>query len=227
MVENGMRLSISVTGSDFTLVDQLTDGMLVYKNGNYIADSLDHVTVIEGLRGVVDQLMMARNKIRLFGYTSEAGDCVILSQHKHGVFSMETGTQRADYDTGVLKRPIGFDTSKVISSLGYIVETLCKTGGSILDLKTSVVRRYVDADLIVVRGSGHEIVVRKCNVYDNVLRNVLYDKEMLAFLYVDIHTEEKVVNFFDASLHLMCTMPYDASFDVYFTSDENTFDSEE
>jgi len=227
MVENGMRLSISVTGKDFTLVDQLTDGMLVYKNGNYIADSLDHVTVIDGLRGLADQIMLARYRLALFGHKSDAGECIIVNQHKHGVFSMETGTQRADYNTGVLTRPYGFDTAKVVSSLSYIIETLCKTGGSILDLKTSVVRRYVDADLIVARGNGHEIVVRMGNVYGNTLRNVLYDKEMLTFLYVDIHEDEQEVNFFDASLNLLCTMPYDASFNVYFTSDKNTFDREE
>lgn len=226
MIENGMRLNISIIGTDFTIVDQLTDGMLVYRQGTYVADSLDHVIVIEGLRGLVDQLMSAKVRVKFFRYTSELDSGVVITQRKHNVFDVDATGILAKYDTGVLKCGIGFDVSTVVSSIGFIIETLCKTGSTILDLKTSAVRRYVDADLIVARGNGHIIAVRKCNVYDNVLRNVLYDKEMLTFLYVDIHASEGQVYFFDASFHLVCTMQYDASFDVYFTSDENSFEGE-
>lgn len=226
MIENGMRLNISVDGNNFTIVDQLSEGMLVYKNGSYIADSLDHTTVIEGLNGLIDQLMGAKLKLKLLKYASEIDSGLIITQREHNVFHVETEVARGEYDTGVLRCGWGFNVSTIVSKISYVIETLCKTGSNILDLKTSVVRRYVDADLVVARGNGHEIVVRKCNVYDNVLRNVLYDKEMLPFLYVDIHAKEGSVHFFDNSLNLMCTMQYDESFDVYFTSDVNSFDCE-
>lgn len=226
MIENGMRLNLSVTGNDFTVVDQLTDGLLVYKQGNYVSDSLEHVDVITCLRGLVDQLVESRMKPKLFGCSSETVDSVILVQRKHGVFDIDAFGTRGFYDNGKLRCGFGFDVAAVVSSIGYIIETLCKTGNTILDLKTSAVRRYVDADLIVARGNGHEIVVRRSNIYDNVLRNVLYDKEMLPFLYVDIHAEEGEVLFFGSNLHLMCTMQYDASFDVYFTPDDDSFNCE-
>lgn len=226
MIENGMRLNLSVTGKDFTIVDQLTDGLIVYKNGSYVADSLEHVGVITGLRGIVDQLLNARTRPKLFGCSSEAVDSVIVTQRKHGVFDIDCFGVRAFYDNGTIKCGIGCELSNAVSVIGYVIEIICKTGNSILDLRTSVVRRYVDADLIVAKGNGHEIVVRRSNIYDNVLRNVLFDKEVLPFLYVDIHPDEDEVLFFNSSFCLMCTMQYDASFDVYFSSDEDSFDCE-
>lgn len=226
MIENGMRLNLSVTGKDFTIVDQLTDGLIVYKNGSYVADSLDHVNVVAGLQGLVDQLLNARTKFKLFGCSSDAVDSVIVTQRKHGVFDLDCFGIRAFYDNGVLKCGVGCLISNAVSAISYVIEVICKTGNSILDLKTSVVRRYVDADLIVVKGNGHEIVVRNSNIYDNVLRNVLFDKEVLPFLYVDIHKDENDVLFFNSSFCLVCTMQYDASFDVYFSPDEDSFDCE-
>lgn len=226
MVENGMRLNLSVTGKDFTIVDQLTDGLLVYKQGTYVSDSLEHVDTITCLQGLVDQIMESRMAVKLFGCSSDTVESIILVQRKHGVFDIDAFGTRAFYDNGKLRCGFGFDAASVVSSIGYVIETLCKTGNAILDLKTSVVRRYVDAGLIVAKGNGHEIVVRESNIYDNVLRNVLYDKEMLPFLYVDIHAEEGEVLFFDNSLSLVCTMQYDASFDVYFKSDDDSFSGE-
>ena len=56
MVENGMRLQVSLSGSDFAIIDTLTDKTILYQNSMFVKDDLSHESVIANLLGVETML---------------------------------------------------------------------------------------------------------------------------------------------------------------------------
>lgn len=226
MIESGMRLQLTVNENSFTLMDTLTDKMIIYRDGVYIADTLDHLETVEALNGIISQLMLARIKNKKFGSKPDTCAGFELIQRKHLVMDLRTSDSYAEYNTGLLTQYPKFDKAWAISQISKVNELLCKAGNKILNTKVAAVRRHVDSNLLVIRGLGHEIVVREENVSGNALANVLCDRGILPFIYVDIHLDEELVYFFNGSLNLVFTIPYDESFSVYFESDTNAFKSE-
>lgn len=228
MIEDGMRLQIDVTDKDFSILDQLSDKMIMYKDGVYVQDTLTHITVVTHLRNLSERLMKARVKqSRVFrkGHASK-GLSIVENQHSQAVFSTTTGTAEMEDDRLITYSK--FDKTTVVNTLAYVVGVLCRSGNTVLDPRRSVVRELADMKLLTFKDTqnGNVLVVHKDNVFGNVLNNVLYNRIVFEYLYVDLHPEENLVYIFNNEFEEVCTLPYDKSFDVYFVADDNVFESE-
>lgn len=228
MIEDGMRFQVDISGKDFTIVEQLSSKMIVYANGVYLLDALEHIKVVEHLNSLASRLIQSRvvHRLRRIKDATVKGVEIIDLQHCKTQLTTTKGT--ATLDENKLYKSMGFEKECVLDAIASVIETLCRSGSTIIDPKKSVVRELVDMKLVVFKDvtNGNIIAVHKDNIYNNTLSNVMFNRELLDFLYVDIHKDEGVVYMFDKSFREVCELPYDESFSIYFVPDDNVFESE-
>lgn len=223
MIEDGMRLQVQINGKDFTILNQLTDDMIMYCDGEYAADKIDHILVVDNLKNIIDQLAKARYKTRKL---SRKMDCsgIEITELQHCKFTIRTETGTADFEDNTVVQSRGFSATEVQTKLSGVIDTLCRTASRIINPYTQAVRIVPDLNIVAIKNTQYTIVVRRENIFGNAMHTVLINREFMPFLYVDIHQEEGLVYMFNEAANEVCSLPYDSSFDILFSTDSDVFD---
>lgn len=226
MVEDGMRLQLNIVNKDFTIINQLGNGIIMRSMDAYAIDTLNHVEVIDNLRNLIDSLANAKvRKKSALGVKEEcAGVAIVELQHCKVSFTTSEGA--AVLEDNLLTCRGKFNTDAVINALSSTIEVLGKHTSNHINPRTSSVREVVDLNLLALKGNGNVLLVCKDNVYGNALQEVLFNRVYMPFIYVDIHKDEGVVYLYNGALNEVCKLPYDTSFDAYFEPDDNAFEME-
>lgn len=224
MLENGMRLQVSVTDKDFTIIDTLSDKVIIYKNGVYLKDDLVHEDVINNLMGIETLALGSKPKRNpmhksssqnIYGFT--------LTELKHCEALVRYGLEEATISEKATKSTWHYTHAKTINYISQIVEKLAKDGNTILSPKNDVCRRIMDLGLFVLKSSEHIVVTRESNKVGNILTNCLVDNTMFQWVYVSLNKDEQLVYIFNCDFNQVATFTYDKSFAVYFEEDNDLF----
>lgn len=226
MVEDGMRLQIQIVNRDFTIINQLGNGVIMRCMDAYAVDTLNHLEVMDNLRNLIDSLATAKVKKRPTIGSREECYGISIVELQHCKVSFTTSDGAATLEDNVLVCHGKFDLNRVLNALSSTIEVLGKYTSNHINPKTSVVREVVDLNLLALKGNGNTLLVCKDNVYGNALQEVLYNRVYMPFIYVDIHKDEGVVYLYNGALNEVCRLPYDTSFDAYFVPDDTAFDME-
>lgn len=223
MLENGMRLQVSIEKDGFTIIDTLTDNVILYRNGVYVKDDLVHEDVLDNLLGM-EQLAMdskIRRSVRMKCDDEMPG--VVITQLQHCQFRVRYDKEEALVEESSTKCTRKYDSCVFVNAIAGVVETLAKTGNTILAPKSDCCRRISDLGLIAMKSSKHLIVVRSNNKIGNVLTNCLVDDTTFQWLYVSCNIEEGKVHVFNCDFNEVAEFKYDESFSVYFADDKDCF----
>ena len=221
-----MRLQVHVVNKDFTIINQLGNGMIMRSMDEYAVDTLNHFEVIDNLRNLIDVLVKAKVKRRPFIGQREECTGIVIVELQHCKVSFTTRDGIAMLEDNVLTCHGKFDSNTVINALSRTIEVLGKHASNHINPRTSSVREVVDLNILALKGNGNTLIVCKDNVYGNALQEVLYNRVYMPFIYVDIHKDEGIVYLYNGALNEVCQLPYDTSFDAYFVPDDTAFDME-
>lgn len=226
MIENGMRLRITVIGKDITILDTVSEGTIIYRNGLFLMDRLVHEEVLDNITGLQQLLMSNPVKRQHIKRVGEFTSGLSITELEHCVTQFKYDSEEALLSEGSLKCSRKFSVDNVMSKLSQVVAVLARKGNTILSPKHNICRRLSDLGLFVIKDNNHQIVCREANRQGNRLINCLFDNMTLTWLYVDVHAEEKKVYLFNYNCSLVAEFDYDESFDVYFVADNNVFEED-
>ena len=224
MIENGMRLQITVLAKDFTVIDTLTDRTIIYRNGLFISDNIPHESVTDNITGLVQLIADSSMKKKLNPVSTQQLTCgVSISETEHCSARM-----MHDKEEGVLKDQTitctrKFDRSEVLNALNRVVYTLAKEGNTIVNPKGSLCRTVSALGLFVIKDSKHQLTVMNRNRVGNTLLHCLFDDTTFNWLYVDIHADENKMYLFNGEFNEVASFDCDESVAVYFEVDKDVF----
>lgn len=225
MIEDGSRLSFSISDSTFSITDNLTGKIVQYNGKAFIAFTMNKDVVLNHLKNLQEALMSCTKRTALFSKIStlSVNDTVVIREDDHFEWTLGYGSKGAHIENNVMMTNLGFEDNVVLSRINKTYAIII-SADKILTPKVDIVRRVADAGLLVWVSSGHSIVCYESSVSGATMTDCLVDGKYYPLALVSVSDEDNTCTLFTADLTEIITYPLDDSIKFFYKSNEHVFD---
>lgn len=225
MYDDGYRLSFSITKDSFNIVDNLSGESIINVRGNYISFTLDKDIALQHIKNIQEALMTYKTKRSLFSNDASAVLTVGLSiqENAHFDWSLSLDRKGAKLKDNTLVMSSGFDKELALRTINKLYADLL-TKSTVLNPKRDIVRRIVDAGLLVWVHKGNSVVVYEKNVTGNYMINCMFNGMFFPVLVVSTCKKTNSTTLFNSKLEEIATFPLDQSIMSFYPCDDEAFE---
>lgn len=225
MIDDGNRLSFSITNSGFSITDNLSGAAIMYTQGTFTAFSLDKDIVLIHLKNIQEALMTYTCRYTLLSKVPDMGSekSLVIREDNHFTWSLGYLGYGAKLEDNVIICKRGFDKGKALSLINKTYATLL-TKDEVLTPKLDIVRRITDAGLIVWYYNKQTVVCFESNQNGNVMLNCLINKIYFPIVFVSISSRINKATLFNSKMEEIIEFPLDKSILNFYKTDEEAFD---
>lgn len=229
MVEDGVRLTLSLGKDTFHITDTLTGKTIIFKDGNCSAFTLDKDEVLEKLMTLQEALNTYTvrspspfQRMPVLGY----GDKLIIREDSHFSWTIGFGGRAAQLHDHTYVHSRSFDEDLVLRRLNSVYSQIMNMEIA-RNPKLDIVRRISDVGLLVWVYGGHSVAVYECNVDGCCMSNCLIDGTYYETVLVGTSMSNKEATLFTQDLDTIVTFPLDNSILAYYPDGDQIYSTQE
>lgn len=223
MVEDGFRLSYSVTKANTNIIDMLTGNTLSLVNNVIVTGTLDKDIVVNHLKNLTEAAMRAT---RRYGLINRHGDSsknmLIIREDKHNEWTVSFDGSGCTIVNGVITTYRGFDYTAFLREVNRLYANIVNQTVP-LNPKKNIVRRIADVGLLVWVYDGHSVVCYEDNVMGNYMLNCLIDGFHYDSVIVSTSRQNDITYILNNKLEEIIHFPLDESIESYYPCDDEAF----
>lgn len=225
MIDDGCRLSFSITGDSYSVTDTISGNAIINVRGNYTASSLDRDTVLQHIQNLQEALMTYKQRRAVFNkiVPLSSNSTLIIRENTHFDWTLGLMAKGAQLADNVYTYNKDFDKDAVLRIINKVYASLLLMNAT-LNPKRDIVRRIADAGLLVWVYENHSVVVFEKDVLGNCMSNCMIDGIYFKVILVSTSKETGTTTLFTTQLEELLTFPTDDSIRTFYPCDENAFE---
>lgn len=225
MIEDGNRLSISISKDGFSILSNLNGKAIINVHGNYTSFTLDKESVLLHIKNLQEALMTYKQKrfiIDTNDYLVNHSNMLIVRENAHYDWSLSLDGKGMNLKDDTCCCMKGFNKDRALRMLNKVyADILAKD--TVLNPKRDIVRRVIDAGLLVWVHGGDSIVVYEKNVSGNYMINCMINGIFFPVVIVSTCKETSSTTLFNSKLEEIITFPLDESIKAFYPCDDEAF----
>jgi ribosome-binding factor A len=225
MIDDGYRLSFSISDDGFSIVDNISGNGIICTRGYFTLATLDRSVALQHIKNLQEALLSSTKKRLNFKGTPiiSFDKTVLIRENAHYDWTIGYDRTGASLKDNVIHPTLTFDKGVILSSINRVyAEILTKSYD--LSPKRDIVRRIADAGLLVWVYKGHSVVVFEKDVSGNCMANCMIDGVYFMVVVVSVSKEMQLATLYTTSLEELLSVPLDDSILAFYDYDENAFD---
>lgn len=229
MIEDGTRLTLSLSSNSFFITDTLTGKSIIFKDGNCSAFTLDKETVLKKIMTLQEALntytvksVLPFQKLPILGYA----DKLIIREDSHFSWTIGVGGKAAQLHDNTYYKMHGFDEDLVLRRLNGVYSQILNLDIA-RDPKRDIVRRISDVGLLVWVYGKHSVAVYEKNVSGCCMSNCLIDGFYHEAVLVGTSVSHNRAVLLTPDLEEIVTFPLDNSILAYYPDGDKIYSTQE